>query len=612
MKEKKIRNLSYYKKEMMTGFIVLGGVLGFIGSYQYFSGILSGYRLWLACVFSTIKLFFFVPVLAVDADYTIVYEIAKWTAPIGTLLGLFSIFGNFFYSIRQALRSVGARNYIVFGGKDEAVKLLGNILKEDRKSQGYLVRPRSGEAGAQTDLLKRGIRVMELDFDKDPASFILGRLRDMNLRKSAGIIFFDEDLKNYKNLKSLLPHLDGGEKAGPIVVKYESEDLKNIMENDESIRQQADIKFFNPEKAMANEMLDRCFDFDDPKRDEEQEGGGELERAARVRDIFALFPKLHILLVGFGRLGRAVFLESLNQLVVSPDEKIRFTIVDKRADALYREFCGEYRNIDRMAETELIESNILHQEALMRIEEIDAVHRINLLVFSLEDYKNSVIALNRLKHILPRRAVALRVHENSFTPNFSESLRGYCSRIVFFGSDEKVFCRSFVLEEDIREKAMEFNASYNEKAAQLMDQEGPALDRRGQWNILSHIRRESCIYQIYHRNTKIKMLKYLIGKGLEGPKPEDLLDRWESRLQGKKVQEQIEIIKRDPLMSFFSALEHRRWCNFYYRKNFKYGREKNEAALVHNCLVPDWEEFLGMKESDTLIYDFISVLNARE
>lgn len=612
MKEKKIRNLSYYKKEMMTGFIVLGGVLGFIGSYQYFSGILSGYRLWLACVFSTIKLFFFVPVLAVDADYTIVYEIAKWTAPIGTLLGLFSIFGNFFYSIRQALRSVGARNYIVFGGKDEAVKLLGNILKEDRRSQGYLVRPRSGEEGAQTDLLKRGIRVMELDFDKDPASFILGRLRDMKLRKSAGIIFFDEDLQNYKNLKSLLPHLDGGEKAGPIVVKYESEDLKNIMENDESIRQQADIKFFNPEKAMANEMLDRCFDFDDPERDEEQEGGGELERAAQVRDISVLFPKLHILLVGFGRLGRAVFLESLNQLVVSPDEKIRFTIVDKRADALYREFCGEYRNIDRMAETELIESNILHQEALMRIEEIDAVHRINLLVFSLEDYKNSVIALNRLKHILPRRAVALRVHENSFTPNFSESLRGYCSRIVFFGSDEKVFCRSFVLEEDIREKAMEFNASYNEKAAQLMDQEGPALDRRRQWNILSHIRRESCIYQIYHRNTKIKMLKYLIGKGLEGPKPEDLLDRWESRLQGRKVQDQIEIIKRDPLMSFFSALEHRRWCNFYYRKNFRYGREKNEAALVHNCLVPDWEEFLKLKESDTLIYDFISVLNARE
>lgn len=612
MKEKKIRNLLYYKKEIVRGFIIIGGILGFIGSYQYFSGILSGYRLWLACVFSTIKLFFFVPVIALDANYTIIYEIAKWTAPIGTLLGFFSVFGNFFYSMRQVICSLGAKKYIVFGEKEAAARLLGNILKEEKRSSGYLVKPRSESGAAQTDLLKRGIGVIELDFDKDPADFIIGRLRDMNIKKSAGMIFFDEDLKNYKNLKSLLPHLSGRERNCPIVIKYESEDLKNMMENDESIEKEAEIKFFNQEQAMANEMLDRCFDFQylrQDKGEEDKKEGGEIKD---IRDVCALFPELHILLIGFDKLGQAVFLESLNQLVISPDKKIRFTIADKEASALYKEFCGEYRNIGQMASVELVEENILHQEALDKIEEIDAKKRIDMLVFALDNDKNSLIAFNRLKHILLQRIVALRVHEESFAHNFARSLQEYCSRIVFFGSDDQVFCRNFVLEEDIRKKAMSFNASYNEKAAQLMEQQKPELSEQEQWKRLSHIKRESCIYQIYHRNTKVKILNYLIAKGVEGKDRKTLLESWEQALQGKDVRAQIELIKEDPLMSFFAALEHRRWCNFYYRKNFKYGRVKNEAARIHHCLVPEWEEFLKLKESDTLIYDFISVLNTGE
>lgn len=614
MKEKKgqksgIQNLVYYKNELMTILIALGGILGFIGSYQYFSSILSGYKVWAASIYSTFKLFFFVPIIPLDADYPLIYEIAKWIAPTGTILGLFSIFGNFFYRLRQGIRSVGAKRYIVFGNGEDAVKLLSNILKEEERAVGYLISQKIEFKQTREDLLKRRISVTELNFNVDPAGFVLGKLRDIHIEKAEAIIFFDEDVRNYANIKALIPYLKKKKEGYKIVVKYETEDFKEMMENDMESKEEVEIKFFHLEKAMANEFLDRVFDIENIVSYKKDNKVRRIEDVGNLSDICTWIGELHIMIVGFEKLGQSVLLESLNQLVINPEKKIRFTIIDKKINALFEDFTGEYRYLDKMADIERVEGSVLQKNLLAAIEEINKKNRVDILIFTIDNYKNSIIALNRFKRILSKPNVAIKVHESGFMHVFEESLKNYYNDILFYGNDDMVFCKKFVLEEDIAERAMDFNARYNKKAAQITGGEIPEQTAREQWEKLSSIKKESSLSQIYHRDTKIKLIRYFMKFDLKDTDLEGFIGNWETTIEGEDIGRQIDIIKKDALMNFLSALEHRRWCNFYYIKNFSYSKKKDEDALKHDCLIPDWNEFLVSEKADLMIYDFISVLN---
>ena len=68
-------------------------------------------------------------------------------------------------------------------------------------------------------------------------------------------------------------------------------------------------------------------------------------------------------------------------------------------------------------------------------------------------------------------------------------------------------------------------------------------------------------------------------------------EKWKKKLENLPVSEQINIIEKDPFMNYMCALEHKRWNNFYYMKNFVYSETKDEINHTHNCLIDDWEKF---------------------
>ena len=77
------------------------------------------------------------------------------------------------------------------------------------------------------------------------------------------------------------------------------------------------------------------------------------------------------------------------------------------------------------------------------------------------------------------------------------------------------------------------------------------------------------------------------------------------------TKEQINIIEKNSAMNYMSALEHKRWNNFYYMKNFVYSEKKDEVNCTHNSLIDDWDEFLYSDKREQVIYDFISVLSVK-
>lgn len=64
-------------------------------------------------------------------------------------------------------------------------------------------------------------------------------------------------------------------------------------------------------------------------------------------------------------------------------------------------------------------------------------------------------------------------------------------------------------------------------------------------------------------------------------------------------------------MNYLTALEHKRWNNFYYMRDFTYSEEKSEIRKTHDCLIDDWDVILGGIQRDKAIYDFLSVLSLK-
>ena len=131
-----------------------------------------------------------------------------------------------------------------------------------------------------------------------------------------------------------------------------------------------------------------------------------------------------------------------------------------------------------------------------------------------------------------------------------------------------------------------------------------------QWASLSNIKKDSSRNQCMHQNVKEVLLRKIAQmEGLSSV--EELLNRWKAMIDSVSIKEQINIIEKNPAMSYMSALEHKRWSNFYYMRNFVYSEKKDEVNGTHNSLIDDWDEFLNSKKREEVIYDFISVLSVK-
>ena len=588
VKKSGLKNIFYYKHEMMAALLALGGILGLVGSYQYYSQILTGYRLLLATIYSTIKLFFFAQTIPIEKEYSVLYEIAKWMAPLGTVIGIFSVFGDMFYHARRSLSSLGRRPYVVVTSRMRGADLLRNILAREKKTSGVLLMT-GEEMGKEQSLflVKKGIKVLPLRFTRDDGYYIREKLKEAGCRKAKSIILFDEDLKNFGNFKVLRKYLPKRREGYDILMKYESEDIKAIIESEIDKMEGVDIRFFNLEEAVAATVLDGMI------------SPGPL-----------LLKKepLHILIAGFGEMGRAILVQALNIGVIHADYKIQFTIVDREASRRREQLSGLYPRLEEMAEILWIEGEVLSsgvEEAIRQVREEKNVH---LTFYTMPEEKTALLSLYRLQGVLGESSVAVFCTDEKNAGELYEGIGTSYSSFRLFGEDAKVLSKAFIIDTDTRKEAMFFNAQYNANAAAIMGEEPIQLSVRCQWDGLSTLKKESSMKQIAHRHTKEKLLSFYLDRE-GGQSMEARLAQWKEALEGKSISEQVDLILADPLMNRMAAIEHRRWCHFFYLKGYSHGPKKDENRRQHDCLVTDWEVFSVSDKRDTIIYDFIATLN---
>ena len=183
--------------------------------------------------------------------------------------------------------------------------------------------------------------------------------------------------------------------------------------------------------------------------------------------------------------------------------------------------------------------------------------------------------------------------------------------IKVFGDPSEVLTRDVIVDEELIKNAKDFNAYYNKVSSQLMGWDESSDSVEIQWNSLSNIKKESSQYQTMHQSVKLMILEKFSEMEIFPDDKNDILENWEERIEGLEVSKQVDIIENDIYMNYLTALEHKRWNNFYYMRDFTYSEEKSEIRKTHDCLIDDWDVFLGGIQRDKAIYDFLSVLSLK-
>lgn len=315
---------------------------------------------------------------------------------------------------------------------------------------------------------------------------------------------------------------------------------------------------------------------------------------------------VHLFIVGFGQLGRAFFREASNLASINTEHKLHITILDRQASTLFDYFANDITELEKVCEVSLLEYSLESRALRPALKKLSTEDPITAVVFCLDNQKQSMLSASRLNPYFPQAELAIYTPSPISVEALVQAIQTMRGQIVTFGENRSILTSEVLVNERLLQEAIRFNAYYNQTASELLSEPMNTLSPQEQWNMLSNFKRESSIAQSLHRPAKLEILHKIAEA--KDQTVEDLLQTWEAQLHALPLEEQIQTITENPVMNYFSALEHLRWNNFHYMRDFVFSPIKDLKNKQHDCLINDWDEFLSGPQRDKMIYDFISVL----
>ena len=607
---KKISNIikHYFNKNLWIIYI-LGFVLSLIGSFQVYHGKYDSILKEISIIsVSVLKLFLFVPIEGFTKQNPLTYELAIWIAPISTLLVTFSIFNKLYTAIKLKISHFSKEHIIVMGYNDYSLSFMRNYISLKNKKKILCVLPER-IAEKDIDILNR-LDVMTCTID-----YISG-LNDENIRISSEynfasvdtIICFEDEPKNYGYLKLISELItkrrNKKEKIVNVYVNTVNKYIRNIVQHKMDEIKIFDIKYFNIYDLIAYNLINL-------KNFKLYETSGLKKEYFSFDDFSKSIGTPNILLIGFKNCGKSLFELAVNQTLVNTKENMKITIVDRKISNIIEEYKATIRELQKVANIELIDGDINHISTQNKIKENHKKVPFTAVLFSTKNCTESLIFMDLLGEEIFKNVNTAVFCENIWENKpLIESIILKYPNITIFGELIDVLNFESITNEPLEIKAKEFNAYYNKISEKILNNTEQNISIEEQWNILSNIKKDSSRNQCMHQNVKEVLLEKIAQ--IEGfSSVEELLNTWKAMIDSVSTKEQINIIEKNSAMNYMSALEHKRWNNFYYMKNFVYSEKKDEVNCTHNSLIDDWDEFLCSDKREQVIYDFISVLSVK-
>lgn len=587
------------KKGKVLLFIIALG-LSLSGSYQvYHDQYDTLLKEIMVILYSTFKLFTFSPTSAITNESHLAYELAIWVAPAFTMVGFFTIFERAYKVLAFKVFHWGKDPLVLMGDHEETLVFIKNMQDADPSLSMMLLVDLADPVDLERyrDLK---VEVVKIDFSNPSNEINRLTLRDKRVFHEGRMISFDVEPLNYARVEALY-QMTEIKKQVSIYLRTDSYRLKELIEKKMDELYYFDIHYFNIQDLLIKHLLERStFTVNDPP---ELAHFGKSHQS--LEDISADIGHYRLLMVGVSDISESLILQASNLLTISASKRLRLTVITENKAPVER-FISRRREFERVIELDLLElpssSRLLEEEVQKR----HAEDPYSAVFFTSSDTRRNLFNVDELADALEGVPFAVFTGADGSMEAVIDSLRLRHPSITSFGDGMDVLTGEMILEEELFKQAKAFNAGYNRVMNHQLNYDEDRSSTEEQWLSLSNVKKESSAYQSAHAPTKLKLLK-VMADSLDTTVA-SLLAAWNEDLEDLSYDDKVSYVEKNPYLNYLSALEHRRWNNFYYLRDFVYDKEKNELKKTHNCLVDEWELFYTEALRDKLFYDTLSTL----
>ena len=596
--------LSSIQRKLKVPFFALALILSLVGSYQVYHGRFSNvFKEIIVIIISTFKLFTFSPTNGITNEAPLAYELAIWMAPASTMVGFFSVFSKLYRNIRNSLIHIGKEHLVVMGYNPYSIEFIKNLKNDHPEIR--VINLLDNTENINEELLKsldvKVVRVSYSDINSEENKLII---RDEKIGDYGKIVCFEREPYGYGYVEKLSKWLGNMDKTIDLYLRTENYRVKELVEFQMDELVAFDIHYFNLDELMVMNLIGDDFSINNTPGLLEDWSDRTFET---IDDIAKQVGRANVLMVGFSPISESVLNVISNNSVINPLRNVKVTIIDKAASGKFDKYNDYKTMIDNVMDYELIDMDTNSRNLKNVVLEREREEPFSAVLFCEEEIYSNIVNIDRIKDIVENNPVAVYAKDSVSSESVLNSVKQTIKSMQIFGDPNNVLTKNIIIDESMLQKSKEFNAYYNRLASEMMGYEISNESVESQWHSLSNVKKESSIYQTMHRDVKEMLIrKFSELKKFEGI---DIVEGWKELASRKSVSQQVSIIENDIFMNYMTALEHKRWNNFYYMRDFTFGNIKDEKNKKHDCLIDDWDEFLGGIQRDKAIYDFISTLS---
>ena len=595
-------NKTYYKKKIYFILLIMTLVFSFTSLYEYYSVSIENPFLRISNVlFGILKMFLFTPPISPEKSTSILYEIAKWMAPILTSAFVFTKISNTLLHLKNIVINKFSRNHILIFEKSlMSETLITNLMNEKTPYKISLISRQFIDDNLKAKYEKKGIATYQIDFEKSGKNEIRELLNTVNINKVKYMFFCsDADLENYALYANVIKRIKPKRNI-TCYVKCESKTVSSYIEDvitrareeAEVLKKIDTVHFDQMDLTVRMLMSDKCV-FKSLKSS--LNDLSQMDNVISLGKINESIRNMHILILGVNELTEVLLKHIANDMTLCLKANTKVSIMDKAVDSKMEAILDKNEGLKNALNLKAIDigssRNSLH-EGLTKIKNEGDLS----LIFMMDE--DVVKSLKYLKTLTGYFGSLPKVIRNVSNIDLSYVLPKNSDNILVFGDVSQIMTSDIMIRESLDERAKSFNDSYN-KAVEMS-----GMGNGNNWNELSYVKRTSSRLSATHGKVKEEILRKIFFNNSDDEIRNYLSKKFEEFGDLQKIMkedwEEFKIrfrgyLSDNPILDFLSRLEHKRWCNSYYAMNFIYGEKKDEDLKTHPCLIDDWDIIIGEK-----------------
>ena len=595
-------NKTYYKKKIYFILLIMTLVFSFTSLYEYYSESIENPFLRISNVlFGILKMFLFTPPISPEKSTSILYEIAKWMAPILTSAFVFTKISNTLLHLKNIVINKFSRNHILIFEKSlMSETLITNLMNEKTPYKISLISRQFIDDNLKAKYEKKGIATYQIDFEKSGKNEIRELLNTVNINKVKYMFFCsDADLENYALYANVIKRIKPKRNI-TCYVKCESKTVSSYIEDvitrareeAEVLKKIDTVHFDQMDLTVRMLMSDKCV-FKSLKSS--LNDLSQMDNVISLGKINESIRNMHILILGVNELTEVLLKHIANDMTLCLKANTKVSIMDKAVDSKMEAILDKNEGLKNALNLKAIDigsSRNSLQEGLTKIKNEGDLS----LIFMMDE--DVVKSLKYLKTLTGYFGSLPKVIRNVSNIDLSDGLPKNSDNILVFGDVSQIMTSDIMIRESLDARAKSFNDSYN-KAVEMS-----GMGSGSSWNELSYVKRTSSRLSATHGKVKEEILRKIFFNNSDDEIRNYLSKKFEEFGDLQKIMkedwEEFKIrfrgyLSDNPILDFLSRLEHKRWCNSYYAMNFVYGEKKDEDLKTHPCLIDDWDIIIGEK-----------------